>query len=324
MYITKIKEISLSNKYAKWYFAIIENAQSRLLSTIKTHRRAEAKQLLGYIESHHIYPRCLCNDQEAIDDKNIAHLTFREHFVCHLLMCKMFQGELKYKMQHAFSMFLLTSKSHKRNLTSRDFDTIKQQVSEARAECASRRFKGVKKTQDHIQNMKNSWEHRILNYVATDAHKKNLSLAGKGRIVSEETRKKLSIINTGRTMTEEQKNKISKSRIESGSFKGENNPNYGGKCQTEDVKLKMRKPKKDSSKMGRWERTPEIIQNMSNARKGKGRGERNSMALAENRAKVSASKLGRRACINLVTGTKRLFFPDNIPEGYVLKSTLQQ
>lgn len=104
---------------------------------------------------------------------------------------------------------------------------------------------------------------------------------------------------------------------------GENNPNYGGKLQTEEVKAKMRKPKLDSSKMGRWERTPENIKNMSDARKGKGLGDKNAMASAENRAKVGASKVGRKIAINQETKERRYVFPNNIPEGFVLKSSLK-
>jgi len=61
-----------------------------------------------------------------------------------------------------------------------------------------------------------------------------------------------------------------------GEFSGEKNPMFGthrsgadnpfyGKNHTEETKKKMRKPKKDSSNMGRYERTKKIKSKMSNS-----------------------------------------------------------
>jgi len=68
----------LRNKYAKWYFHIIENAKST-----------------GYTEKHHIIPKSLGGYNRK---DNIVSLTAKEHFICHLLLCKMTTGESRKKM----------------------------------------------------------------------------------------------------------------------------------------------------------------------------------------------------------------------------------
>ena len=75
------------SKYELIYYQIIERSKSRI--TPKT------------IEKHHIIPRCLGGSNDAT---NIALLTPREHFVCHLLLTKMFTGEHRKKMIFAFIM----------------------------------------------------------------------------------------------------------------------------------------------------------------------------------------------------------------------------
>ena len=62
----------LTNKYSKWYHKIIENAKLRNLSE--------------GIEKHHIIPKSLGGSNLK---QNIARLTPREHFVCHMMLTKM-------------------------------------------------------------------------------------------------------------------------------------------------------------------------------------------------------------------------------------------
>jgi hypothetical protein len=65
------------NKYTKTYFAIIDRAKQRSIS--------------GYVEVHHIVPKCLGGTDEA---ENTVRLTAREHFICHLLLTKMHDDHL--------------------------------------------------------------------------------------------------------------------------------------------------------------------------------------------------------------------------------------
>ena len=95
MYITGTT-MYLQNKYTKTYYAIINKAKLRNLTT-----RKQAKEVLGYPELHHIIPTCLGGDNNK---ENTVFLTAHEHFVCHLLLTKMLIGKEKSKMVFALSM----------------------------------------------------------------------------------------------------------------------------------------------------------------------------------------------------------------------------
>ena len=89
---------------------------------------------------------------------------------------------------------------------------------------------------------------------------------------------------------------------------GERNPNWGAKCHTAEVRLKMSGKREFPGQMGKWKRTPETNKNMSNARKGLGVGERNAMASKENREKVRLSKIGRKKYVK--DGVYRYILPE--------------
>lgn len=63
-----------NTKYTKWYFSIIESAKTRHLS--------------GYVERHHIIPKCLKGTDDA---NNIVELSARK---ANLLAKKLVQGVL--------------------------------------------------------------------------------------------------------------------------------------------------------------------------------------------------------------------------------------
>jgi hypothetical protein len=71
------------NKYTKIYYRLIEK------------RKNEPPN--DYSERHHIIPKSLGGSNE----NNLVRLTPREHFVCHLLLTKMVDGEAKQKMHWA-------------------------------------------------------------------------------------------------------------------------------------------------------------------------------------------------------------------------------
>lgn len=78
----------------------------------------------GYVEVHHILPRCLGG---ADDKSNLVKLTAKEHFICHLLLTKMYpKGSNEYyKMCHAFLMMLVKDKNQQRFMTSRKFEQLR-------------------------------------------------------------------------------------------------------------------------------------------------------------------------------------------------------
>jgi hypothetical protein len=60
------------SKYSKWYFSIVENAKKR--------------NLISEYETHHITPRSMGG---ADLENNLVKVSYREHFICHLLLTKM-------------------------------------------------------------------------------------------------------------------------------------------------------------------------------------------------------------------------------------------
>lgn len=109
----------VENKYAKWYFNIIENARNR--------------PAVGYTEKHHIIPRSLGGSDNP---PNLIHLTAREHFICHYLLTKMIHDKTYlYKMVSAFMIMKASpTKSHKRYFNSRLYDAVKSLYSKSQSE----------------------------------------------------------------------------------------------------------------------------------------------------------------------------------------------
>lgn len=82
------------SKYTKWYYAIISKAN--------TENRKKGPGL--YYERHHIIPKCKPFNGSNSKD-NLVLLTSKEHFVCHVLLTKMCEGEFRYKMLAAMHRF---------------------------------------------------------------------------------------------------------------------------------------------------------------------------------------------------------------------------
>jgi|FreactcultureFD7_1027221.scaffolds.fasta_scaffold01118_18 hypothetical protein len=118
----------LTNKYSTWYYNIIDRANSRTLT--------------GYTEKHHIIPKSLGGSNA---EENLATLTPREHFICHLLLTKMTEGRNKQKM--VFGLWRMAVPTNKRyRITSRSYDKIREQFCETN----SIRHKGKKNSQEAL------------------------------------------------------------------------------------------------------------------------------------------------------------------------------
>jgi hypothetical protein len=75
------------NKYQRWYNSLIFKAKNR-------------NNNYGYYESHHIIPKCTGGSNNL---DNLVKLTFREHFIAHALLCKIYRDTAHYcKLRYAF------------------------------------------------------------------------------------------------------------------------------------------------------------------------------------------------------------------------------
>jgi hypothetical protein len=96
-------------EYTRIYKQIIERAQNRKLE--------------GYIEKHHITPKCI----GGLDiQENIVELTAREHFLCHRLLCEMYPTHIKLW----YALFLMSINKNKKlhqkyKVSSREYERIK-------------------------------------------------------------------------------------------------------------------------------------------------------------------------------------------------------
>ena len=181
----------LKNKYAKWYYEIIQHASE------------DVNRSSSYIslEKHHILPRCLGGEDL---ETNLVSLTPREHFICHLLLTKMLVGEAKAKMVYA--LMLMKSKSRwldRENTTKYSFKF-------------KNLYKQIEFTEEHRRNLSASQLGKKRGPMSEE-HKRKISEGniGKnvGKIRSEETKQKLSESHTGKILgeySEEHRANISK------------------------------------------------------------------------------------------------------------------
>ena len=159
------------NKYTRWYYNIINFAKSQ--------QRNKSKE--EYFENHHIIPTALGGNNSK---NNKILLTAREHFICHLLLVKMTEGNDRYKMQWALHKMTF-SKVGNRTFYAHQFNLARKYY----IECVSR-----PKSEEHKQKISagNKGKQK------SDEHKKNLSLANKGKVLSEKHKNKISEKNKGR------------------------------------------------------------------------------------------------------------------------------
>lgn len=123
IYIDKILDLSINNKYTKWYISIISKSLSRK-------SKKEAQVLFGYVESHHILPKSFKLGGEK-DKENIVYLSAREHFICHWILSKMFIDKTyKIKMLHSLASFNGTTNKSKK-YTSTEYSIARKAKSDA-------------------------------------------------------------------------------------------------------------------------------------------------------------------------------------------------
>jgi len=109
--------------YQKIYYSIIEKRKINVAT--------------GYTEEHHIVPRCLGGSNDKL---NLVKLTAKEHFICHLLLTKMYTKESLeyYKMCHAFLMMLRSSSGNQqRYITAKRYEKLKIDFSKRMSDIGS-------------------------------------------------------------------------------------------------------------------------------------------------------------------------------------------
>ena len=146
----------IENKYTNWYNLIIENAKLQL----------RKKKNGIYYESHHIIPKSMGGIEEVL-------LTAKEHYICHLLLCKMVTGKDKHKMINALIKMAFNKSKGQERYTAKSYSIVRKLIAEKNSEM----FKGVPKSESIKQNMKG----RSGTWIRDDVHKNTNSQGQKKR-----------------------------------------------------------------------------------------------------------------------------------------------
>ena len=177
----------VQNKYHTWYFNIIRNAQNSERTKLKI-----SDGNYEYFENHHIKPKSLYPEISK-DKENLVLLTAKEHFICHLLLCKFTVSNAKYKMINALIKMVYCKSDNQIRYQSKSYSMIRKLI----AEKNSARMKGVPKSDDWKRLMSSKMKGRKMNeeFSKKRSESNKISWANgkfKGRPKSEETRRKIS------------------------------------------------------------------------------------------------------------------------------------
>lgn len=172
--------IFIENKYTNTYYKIIAQAQDRVNQK--------------YVEKHHIIPKSLGGGNNP---ENIVSLTFKEHFVCHLLLTKMTEGKNRQKMISAFWAMSHLKNRHQKRLTlvsCRMYEKLKEEYRENR-----KSFKHTEETKQKISQANKGNKLTEEHKAAISNRRKGKATRPKGFTMSAETRLKLSQARKGKS-----------------------------------------------------------------------------------------------------------------------------
>lgn len=211
--------------YQKHYNKLIERAKNCLLE--------------GYIEKHHIMPRCMNGSNDA---ENIVALTPEEHYVAHQLLVKIYPNEPK--LVYVAHMMTVASPDHDYR-KNKLYGWLRRRMSESfKGNTHGKASKGKKRSNETKRKISESKKGHI-------PWNKGLKIGS----LSKETKRKISKSLKGRSSgmlgkkhTEETKKKISESGRGNKNAEGKTPWNKGkkggsswmkGKKHTEETKKKI-------------------------------------------------------------------------------------
>jgi hypothetical protein len=163
------------SKYHKWYYSFVNKA------ILENRRKYEGT----YFENHHIQPRCMGGSE---DPSNLVLLTAREHFIAHLLLVKMYPGNVK--LLFAFSAMSMVSKNNEQRYHSRNFSKTRENVANA----VGNLHRGKNMSAEVRAKISAGLKNRTVSLQTKEAIRR----ANQNRVVSEDTRRFISKKNTGR------------------------------------------------------------------------------------------------------------------------------
>lgn len=133
--------------YSKIYYNIINRALSR--------------DNLPIAEIHHIVPKSIGGSNKK---NNLVRLTPKEHFVCHLLLSKMYTGKEKQKMVYALwaIMNLCNNHQHRKKIKGKLYESLRVEFIQAQKSITGRaRANFGKKTGRTKETFTDEWKANI-------------------------------------------------------------------------------------------------------------------------------------------------------------------
>lgn len=159
------------NKYSKWYFLIILNAIER------DHTSLSNK------EAHHYIPK-------SFGGTDTVFLTSKEHFLCHLLLARMFEGTKKSKMCWA----IMQMKGKRRYFNSLLYEASKKNLkhTEETKQKLKEKRKGTQQGEKNYNYGNRGINNPLFNRPQTENHRNNISISLTGRKRSVEEKQNIS------------------------------------------------------------------------------------------------------------------------------------
>jgi CRP-like cAMP-binding protein len=179
----------LTNKYAQWYSALVQKRKDIPLSKKD-----------GYCENHHIIPECLGGRNTK---ENMVMFSAREHYIAHLLLTKMYEGDAKKRMHYAFySMRRKKAGMERYEPNSHIYEILVKRINRTPSEETRRRMSIAQKnrppmSEEHLENLR-----RAITASYTPELKALRSKIFSKRIVTDEQRASMSKDRKGRVMSE--------------------------------------------------------------------------------------------------------------------------
>lgn len=165
---------SMNSKYQRWYNDIVLRGKTRVLDC--------------YRERHHILPRSLGGDDY---EENIVDLTYREHFLVHWLLTKIYEGQARRAMVYA--LHCMTWSLNGRIVSGWQFEVAKRAVkAEVFKRAKIRRMGWESRRKTYVQSIKNRrvWaeiDSQKLN-PASSKHRQRLSIMTREWLAGDQNR----------------------------------------------------------------------------------------------------------------------------------------
>jgi len=165
-----------------------------LISSRKTLNRKKKRDGV-YYEKHHIIPKCFGGPNTK---ENLVLLTFKEHFLAHLLLVEMYEGKAKNKMAYSLYRMCGVAKNNKRKIvSSRQYNLARtifvenfsgsnhpnfgKEVSKDTRDRMSKSNKGKNKGKKHSQDTKNLISENRKGIPNSPKTREKISIALKGK-----------------------------------------------------------------------------------------------------------------------------------------------